>query len=85
MLIFYSLQSVVIAVVIGCTIGKPDIFGLVALGIIVLRLITALFYLVVMYLLGTTEASLFAIQFMALYLCFLAFELITVLANLRQN
>ena len=50
-----------------------------------LRLITALIFLMIMYVQGTDDAMLFAIQFMLIYLSYLVFELTVVLAKLRRN
>lgn len=85
MLIFYTVQSVIIAGILYLAESKPENFGLIALGIVVLRLITALIFLMFMYVQGTQDAMLFAIQFMLIYLSYLVFELTVVLAKLRRN
>lgn len=85
MLLFFSLQSVVVAVILWLAEKKQDQYGIIGLGIVVLRLITSIIYLIVMYVKGTDNAMQFAVQFMVLYLSYLVFELTVVLANLRRN
>lgn len=85
MLAFYTVQSVIIAGILFLAEQKKEHYGLIALGIVVLRLITAIIFLIIMYLNGIVDTMLFAIQFMLLYLSYLVFELTVVLANLRRN
>ena len=85
MLIFYTIQSVFIAGILYLAESKQENYGLIALGIVVLRLITALIFLMFMYVQVTEDAMLFAIQFMLIYLSYLVFELTVVLAKLRRN
>lgn len=85
MLLFFTLQSVIIAGVLWIAESRREQYGLIGLGIVVLRLITAVIFLIVMYVLGTENTMLFAVQFMLLYLSYLVFELTVVLANLRRN
>jgi hydrogenase-4 membrane subunit HyfE len=85
MLVFYTIQSVVVAVILYFAEGKKENYGLFALGIVVLRLITALIFLMIMYVRGTEDTMVFAVQFMLLYLSYLVFELTVVLSNLRRN
>ena len=85
MLAFFTIQSVVVAGILWLAEKKRDQYGMIALGVVVLRLITAIIFLIVMYVLGTDNVMQFAIQFMLLYLSYLVFELTVVLANLRRN
>ena len=85
MLIFFTAQSVIIAGVLWLAEKKGEYYGLIGLGIVVLRLITAILFLIVMYVQGVDQAMQFVVQFMLLYLSYLVFELTVVLANLRRN
>ena len=85
MLTFFTIQSVVVAGILWLAEKKRDQYGMIALGVVVLRLITAIIFLIVMYVIGTDNVMQFAVQFMLLYLSYLVFELTVVLANLRRN
>lgn len=49
------------------------------------RLLIAMFAMVLAALLGVVDKSLFVINFSIVYLCYLVFEITTVLSNLRSN
>ena len=85
MIVFYTIQSALVAVILNFAETNKENYGFFALGAVVLRLITALIFLMVMYVNGTENALLFAVQFVLLYLSYLIFELTVVLSNLRQN
>jgi len=84
-IIFFFFQSLAIAALLTYGEKFPDRFGFIALGAVVIRLISAMIYLGFEYLTGVEQATLFASQLMMVYLSYLAFELSMVLTNLRQN
>jgi len=58
---------------------------LVLLAGVSVRLIIAMFAMVAAALLGVVDKSMFVINFSLVYLCYLVFEITTVLSNLRTN
>jgi hypothetical membrane protein len=85
LVLFSFLQSLIILQIISLgqrTNWKSPTY---ALGTITVRLITSLIFLVVLGLKGVTDIKSLGIQFIAIYLIYLTFELNAVLANLRQN
>ncbi|MCV9388675.1 hypothetical protein [Reichenbachiella ulvae] len=58
---------------------------LVLLGAVTARLLIAIFAMVTVALIGIADRSLFIINFAVLYLCYLVFEISSVLSNLRSN
>jgi hypothetical protein len=85
MVIFYIAQSVVIAFILSQGEKQPDKLPIFALGSIVFRLLTAVVFLIAVFIIGVENVKLLSIQFMAIYLLFLVFELTVVLTNLRRN
>jgi len=85
MIVFYFLQSIIVAVLLSKGIKNFEKFPVYALGTIVFRLLTAIIFLTVFFIIRIENAALFAIQFIGIYLLFLVFELTVVLANLRRN
>jgi hypothetical protein len=85
LLIFFTLQSLVIAIMLRQGEKKPERMPLFALATVSFRLITALIFLIVMYLVGVEEVTNFAAHFVAVYLVYLVFELTLVLTNLRRS
>lgn len=85
MVIFFFVQSVGISWLL--VLGESDRrnLPLYALGSISLRFITGIFFLVFLVLLEVPDMQNLTIQFMVVYLSYLVFELIMVLANLRPN
>jgi len=62
-----------------------DRYAFIALGAVVLRLVSAMMFMGWVYFDGLETPVLFVTQLMVVYLSFLAFELSMVLTNLRQN
>jgi hypothetical protein len=60
-------------------------FPLYALGSIVFRFVSGILLLVLFWIAGINGLTSLLIQFMGVYLVYLVFELIVVLANLRRN
>lgn len=56
-----------------------------ALGAITFRLLTAMFFLVILFVAKPDGLKLLLIQFISLYLVYLIFELFALLPNLRRN
>lgn len=81
---FFFIQSVLISWLLKLGSEDKSKFGMYALGSIVLRLITSVLLLIVLFLLKVENTVPLAIQFMGVYLLFLAFELIMVISNLRR-
>lgn len=84
LVIFFFGQSLVIYLLLKRGSKDESKFGIYALGSIVFRLITAIFLLIVLFLLKVANPVPLAVQFMGVYLLFLAFELIMVISNLRR-
>lgn len=85
MVIFFICQSVIISMILSYGENQPDKLPIFALGSIVFRLLTAVVFLLVLLLVEVQNVKLLSIQFLAIYLLFLVFELTVVLTNLRRN
>lgn len=85
LVIIFFLQSIVVAWLMHEAQKEPTQFPIYILGAIGFRMITSLMVLVVFYVLKIEDLTAFMIQFSILYLVYLIFELIVVLANLRRN
>lgn len=85
LILFFFLQSLVISWVI-CQ-GQKDEWKspIYALGTVSIRLLTGIFFMAILMLSKVEGSRVLIIQFTALYLIYLIFELYVVLANLRQN
>ena len=84
-IIFFFFQSLVISIFITFGEKLKDQFAFVALGAVVLRLLSAIFFLGWQYFANVDNVGLFAAQLIMVYLSYMAFELSVVLTNLRQN
>lgn len=85
LIVFFFIQSVLISILLGLGEKDQEKFPFYALGSVVLRLLTAIMALIILYLVGVENAKSLSIQFMGVYLLFLVFELTVVLSNLRRN
>lgn len=82
---FSFLQSLIILQIIKLGQKTNWESPLYALGTVSVRLLTSLFFLVLIGLKQVEDMKALAVQFIALYLVYLVFELNAVLANLRRN
>jgi hypothetical protein len=79
------LQSFPIAWLLKQGEKNPSSFPMFAMASIGFRMITGLFMLLVFFFLDIEGIVQFSYQFMGVYLVYLVFELMVVLANLRPN
>lgn len=63
----------------------PTNFPMFAIASIGFRMITGLFLLLIFYFLKVDQIVYLSYQFLGVYLVYLVFELMVVLANLRRN
>lgn len=84
-LIFYFVLSMLVSWMMEIAIGDKEKFVPVAMGAIVLRLLITVLSMVVVVIAGIENQESFIINFFIVYLCYLIFELTTVLSNLRPN
>ena len=85
MILFFFFQSMVISWMLRAAEKDQENFPLYALGSIIFRFVTGILLIVVFWIAGVTNLTPLLIQFMGVYLIYLIFELIVVLANLRRN
>lgn len=81
----FFLQSIPVAWLMHTGQKEPSQFPIFFIGAIGFRMITSLMILAVFYILKIPELFALFVQFSILYLVYLVFELIVVLANLRRN
>ncbi len=82
---FFFFQSLIISWMLRSAEKDQENFPLYALGSIIFRFISGILMILVFWIAGVTELTALLIQFMGVYLTYLIFELIVVLANLRRN
>lgn len=82
---FFFLQSLVVSWMLRSAEKDKERFALFALGSVVFRFLSGMFFVIVLFMLGVEALVPLVIQFMGVYLLYLIFELFTVLANLRRN
>jgi hypothetical protein len=82
---FFFFQTLPIAWILNKGLKNPPDFPMYAMASIGLRMVTALFFLLILYALKVDDIRSLGIQFMGVYLVYLVFELTVVLANLRRN
>ena len=85
LVVFFFLQSLVVAWLIHLAEKSNWESPLYALGMITFRFLTSLFFIAVLFILKLEDLKLLMAQFLGVYLIYLAFEIITVLSNLRRN
>ena len=85
MVVFFLLQSVLVAWVLSMAESRTSSFIIFSLGAIVLRLITSFFFLVACALMEVPDLELLVVQFLVAYLCYMSFEMIVLFSNLRAN
>ena len=85
LILFFFLQSLVIAWLIHLAEKSNWESPLYALGTITFRFLTALFFIAILFVLKLNDMKMLMAQFLAVYLIYLVFELYTVLSNLRRN
>lgn len=85
LILFFFLQSLVIAWLISLAEKTNWQSPLHALGTITFRFLTALFFIAVLFVLEFKDMKALMAQFLVVYLIYLIFELYTVLSNLRRN
>ncbi len=85
LVLIFFVQSVPVAWIMKQAQNDASQFPIFVIGAIGFRMITSLMILTIFYLLKTPDLFSFMVQFSILYLVYLIFELIVVLANLRRN
>ena len=85
LVIIFFAQSVPVAWLMQMAQKETSQFPIYIIGAVGFRMITSLMVLTIFYLLKTPDLFPFMVQFSILYLVYLIFELIVVLANLRRN
>ena len=85
MVLFFFLQSLLISWLLSLAEKDRPRLPLYAIGAVSLRLLTAIFYMLISILLKVEDLRPLIIQFMVVYLLYMVFELSIVLANLRPN
>ena len=85
-LVFYFVQGLIINLTIDwAKRNSPDKLSMFLLGSIPFRLITSIFACIFALLIGIGDKELFIINFFAVYLVYLVFEMTSLVANLRPN
>ncbi|MBV6643886.1 MAG: hypothetical protein KI790_00465 [Cyclobacteriaceae bacterium] len=82
---FFFLQSIGISWMLSEGERDRSRFPIYALGSVVLRFVSGILFLMIFFVVGLEDPVPLVIQFMAVYLSYLIFELTVVLANLRPN
>jgi uncharacterized membrane protein len=85
LVIFFFFQCLIVALLFYLGQKDKEKFPLYALGSVVFRLVSSFIALIVFFIMGVENAKSLSLQFMAVYLLFLVFELTVVLTNLRRN
>lgn len=85
LVLFFFIQSILISWMLSSAEKDRARLPLYALGAIVLRFLTGIFYVLILYMLEMEEFRTLIIQFAVVYLLYMVFELSIVLANLRPN
>ncbi|XOV92732.1 MAG: hypothetical protein ACFHWX_21320 [Bacteroidota bacterium] len=85
LVIIFFLQSIPVAWLMEAGQKDATQFPIYVIGAVGFRMITSLMILTIFYVLKTPEITDLMVQFSILYLVYLVFELIVVLANLRRN
>lgn len=84
-IIFFFLQSLIVAWLLNEGQKSNWESPIYALGTVSFRLLTGLFFLLILFTMEIQNIKELMVQFIALYLVYLMFELFTVLSNLRRN
>jgi hypothetical protein len=82
---FYLLKSLLIGWIMEMATTESSNFAILGLGSTVLRMIIAIFAMLLAVIAGVDDVKLFILNFFTIYLAYLIFELKFVLSNLRQN
>lgn len=85
LILFFFLQTFPVAWILDLAVKTPDQFPIYVIGAITFRFLTGLFLLLIIYALKAPDIGRLMIQFVGVYLAYMVFELIVVLANLRRN
>ena len=85
LILFFYLQSFAVAWLFSEAEKTRWQSPLYALGAITFRLLTAMFFLVILFVSKPEQIKSLMIQFITLYLAYLIFELFALLPNLRRN
>lgn len=85
LVLFFFLQSLVVAWLIHLAEKSKWESPLYALVMITFRFLTSLFFIAVLFVLKLDDMKPLMAQFLGVYLIYLAFEIYTVLSNLRRN
>jgi len=85
LVVIFFAQSIPVSWLMQMAQKEPSQFPIYVIGAVGFRMITSLMVLTIFYLLKTPDLFSFMVQFSILYLVYLIFELIVVLANLRRN
>lgn len=82
---FFFLQSLVVAWMFYLAEKENWQNPLYTLGTVVFRLLSGMFFILVLYAMKPTDLKPLLLQFVIVYLAYLIFELFAVLPNLRRN
>jgi hypothetical protein len=83
---FYWVQSSIIHALVNFAKNTLETdFSIILIGGFTLRLITALMVVIIVVFVGMENHEMYIINFFAVYLFYLVFEIVTVLSNLRTN
>ncbi len=85
LVIIFFAQSIPVAWLMQQAQKEAGQFPIYIIGAVGFRMISSLMVLTIFYVLKTPDLFSFMVQFSILYLVYLIFELIVVLANLRRN
>lgn len=85
LVVFFFLQSIPIAWLLSMAHKSTSDSPMYVMASVGFRMITGLMLLLVLFFLKVDNMNALAIQFAAVYLLYLIFELSVVLANLRRN
>ncbi|MFY0687705.1 MAG: hypothetical protein JXQ90_11100 [Cyclobacteriaceae bacterium] len=83
--VFFLFQSILISWLLYMGEKDKKQFPIFVLGSVVLRFVSAALFLLIFFIAGLEDPRSLVIQFMALYLTHMVFELSVVLSNLRPN
>lgn len=85
-IVFFWAMSMIIHVISELAHKPLEMdMSLILLGGVTARLLIAIVAMVTVALIGIADRSLFIINFAVVYLCYLVFEITSVLSNLRSN
>lgn len=85
LILFFFVQSFVIAWMLSRGEKNKEKFPLLALGSVTFRFVSGVIFLGIFFVLDVVDPVPLSAQFLGVYLLYLIFEIFVVLANLRRN